>query len=246
MKKNILQITTIIILIAGVMNVGIGVGVLSVYHIFNIPFQIETIENRISSLELNVLDETVLLLENTAGTIDSITFPHELIVNTNETLSSIVQVLNVSIDKMIDISNSFYHQAEMFWDLSILWDSPEVMRGMGDAINELHLSIDMIIPSLQTTKNNITDLSTGLSSTAGEVTYFQTEFSSMLRNIAEEMKILSRQVNNTKDVLASTIRSLKRITPVVYLVSIYFIVQGVALMSIIVMRKYEILAKTDS
>jgi len=43
MKKNILQITTIIILIAGVMNVGIGVGVLSVYHIFNIPFQIETI-----------------------------------------------------------------------------------------------------------------------------------------------------------------------------------------------------------
>jgi hypothetical protein len=239
MKKNILLITTIIILIAGVMNVGIGVGVLSVYHIFNIPFQIETIEDSINAFELNVLDETVILLENTSSTIDSMAFPHELIVNTNETLSSIVGVLNVSIDKMIDISNSFYHQAEMFYDLSTLWDSPEVMNGMGDAINKLHLSIDLIIPSLQTTKNNITDLTSGLSSADGEVEYFQTVFSSMLRSIAGEVNILSERIKFTKDLLLNTISSFKIITPGVYLVSIYFIVQGVALMSIAVVRKGE-------
>jgi hypothetical protein len=239
MKKNILQITTIIILIAGVMNVGVGVGVLSVYHIFNIPFQIETIEDNVNSFELNVLYETVILLENTSSSIDSMTFPHELIVNTNETLSSIVEVLNVSVDKMIDVSNSFYHQAEMFYDLSTLWDSPEVMKGMGDAINELHLSIDMIIPSLQTTKNNITDLTSGLSSADREVEYFQTVFSSMLRHIAGEVNILSERIKLTKDLLLNTISSFKIITPVVYLVSIYFIVQGVALMSIAVVRKGE-------
>jgi len=167
------------------------------------------------------------------------TFPHELIVNTNETLSSIVGVLNVSVDKMIDISNSFYHQAEMFYDLSTLWESPEVMKGMGDAINELHLSIDMIIPSLQITKNNITDLTSGLSSADGEVEYFQTMFSSMLRHIAGEVNILSERIKFTKDLLLNTISSFKIITPVVYLVSIYFIVQGVALMSIAVVRKGE-------
>ena len=126
------------------MNVGIGVGVVSLYHIFDIPYQIETIENRLNSFDLNVLAKTVILLENTTSTIDSMTFPHELIINTNETLSSIISVLNVSIEQMMDISNSFYHQAEVFWDLSIFWNSPEVMREMGDAINELHLSIDMI------------------------------------------------------------------------------------------------------
>ncbi len=114
MKNNILRITTIIILIAGLMNLGIGVGVLSLYHIFDIPSQIETIENKVNSFELIVLDETVILLENISSMIDSMIFPHELIVNTNETLASIINVLNVSVEQMMDISNSFYRQAEMF------------------------------------------------------------------------------------------------------------------------------------
>jgi hypothetical protein len=245
MKKNILQITTILILLAGLMNVGIGVGVLSVYYIFDIPFQIETIENRVNSFELNVLDKTVILLENTSSTIDSMTFPQELIGNTNATLSSIISVLNVSIEQMMDISNSFYHQAEMFWDLSILWDSPEVMREMGDVINELHLSIDMIIPALQTTKNNITDISSSLALADVEVEYFQTVFSSMLRQFAEEVNMLTEQIKSSKDLLLRNISSFQIITPVVYLVSIYFIVQGVALMSISIVRKYDKTKKTE-
>ncbi len=245
MKKNILQITTILILLAGLMNVGIGVGVLSVYYIFDIPFQIETIENRVNSFELNVLDKTIILLENTSSTINSMTFPHELIGNTNATLSSIIRILNVSIEQMMDISNSFYHQAEMFWDLSPLWDSPEVMREMGDAINELHLSIDMIIPALQTTKNNITDITSGLALADVEVEYCQTVFSSMLRQFAEEFNTLTEQIKNSKDLLLRNISSFKIITPVVYLVTIYFIVQGVALMSISIVRKYENTKKTE-
>lgn len=239
MKKNILRITTIIILIAGLMNVGIGVGVLSVYYIVNVPSQIETIENRINSFELNVLDKTVILLENTSSTIESMTFPHELIVNTNETLGSIIDVLNVSIEQMMDISNSFYRQAEMFAELSILWDSLEVMREMGEVINTLHLSIDMMIPSLQMTKNNITEITSSLTSADAEVEYFQETFSSMLKQMAEEVNVLTEQIKSTKDLLLTNVNSFKIITPVVYLVCIYFIVQGIALMSISVVRKYE-------
>jgi hypothetical protein len=239
MKKNILRITTIIILIAGLMNVGIGVGVLSVYYIVDVPSQIETIENRINSFELNVLDKTVILLENTSSTIESMTFPHELIVNTNETLGSIIDVLNVSIEQMMDISNSFYRQAEMFSELSILWDSLEVMREMEDVITTLHLSIDMMIPSLQMTKNNITEITSSLTSADAEVEYFQEIFSSMLKQMAEEVNVLTEQIKSTKDLLLTNVNSFKIITPVVYLVCIYFIVQGIALMSISVVRKYE-------
>lgn len=239
MKKNILRITTIIILIAGLMNVGIGVGVLSVYYIVDVPSQIETIENRINSFELNVLDKTVILLENTSSTIESMTFPHELIVNTNETLGSIIDVLNVSIEQMMDISNSFYRQAEMFSELSIPWDSLEVMREMGEVINTLHLSIDMMIPSLQMTKNNITEITSSLTSADAEVEYFQEIFSSMLKQMAEEVNVLTEQIKITKDLLLTNVNSFKIITPVVYLVCIYFIVQGIALMSISVVRKYE-------
>lgn len=239
MKQNILRITTIIILIAGLMNVGIGVGVLSLYYVFDIPSQIEAIENTVNSFDLNFLDRTVILLENTSSTIKSMVFPHELIINTNETLASIIDVLNVSIEQMIDISNSFYRQAEMFWDLSILWDSPEVMREMGDVINTLHLSIDMIIPSLQTTKSNITEITSSLSSADVEVEYFQETFSSLLEQMGEKVNVLTEQVKNTKDLLLTSISSFKKITSVVYLVFIYFIVQGAALMSISVVMKYE-------
>ena len=239
MKKNVLRITTIIILLAGLMNVGIGVGVLSVYYIFDVPSEIETIENRINSFELNILDKTVILLENTSSMMESMTFPHELIVNTNETLGSIIGVLNVSIEQMIDISNSFYRQAEMFTELSILWDSLEVMREMGDVINTLHLSIDQMIPSLQTTKNNISEITSSLSSADEEVEYFQEEFSSMLKQIAEEVDVLTEEIKNTKDLLVTNVSSFKIITPIVYLVCIYFIVQGVALMGISIVRKYE-------
>ena len=166
-------------------------------------------------------------------------FPHELIINTNETLASINDVLNVSIEQMIDISNSFYRQAEMFWDLSILWNSPEVMREMGDVINTLHLSIDMIIPSLQTTKSNITEITSSLSSADVEVEYFQETFSSLLEQMGEKVNVLTEQVKNTKDLLLTSISSFKKITSVVYLVFIYFIVQGAALMSISVVMKYE-------
>ncbi len=239
MKQNILRITTIIILIAGLMNVGIGVGVLSLYYVFDIPSQIEAIENTVNSFDLNFLDRTVILLENTSSTIKSMVFPHELIINTNETLASIIDVLNVSIEQMIDISNSFYRQAEMFWDLSILWDSPEVMREMGDVINTLHLSIDMFIPSLQTTKSNITEITSSLSSVDVEVEYFQETFSSLLEQMGEKVNVLTEQVKNTKDLLLTSISSFKKITSVVYLVFIYFIVQGAALMSISVVMKYE-------
>ncbi len=239
MKQNILRITTIIILIAGLMNVGIGVGVLSLYYVFDIPSQIEAIENTVNSFDLNFLDRTVILLENTSSTIKSMVFPHELIINTNETLASIIDVLNVSIEQMIDISNSFYRQAEMFWDLSILWDSPEVMREMGDVINTLHLSIDMFIPSLQTTKSNITEITSSLSSADVEVEYFQETFSSLLEQMGEKVNVLTEQVKNTKDLLLTSISSFKKITSVVYLVFIYFIVQGAALMSISVVMKYE-------
>ena len=239
MKQNILRITTIIILIAGLMNVGIGVGVLSLYYVFDIPSQIEAIENTVNSFDLNFLDRTVILLENTSSTIKSMVFPHELIINTNETLASIIDVLNVSIEQMIDISNSFYRQAEMFWDLSILWDSPEVMREMGDVINTLHLSIDMFIPSLQTTKSNVTVITSSLSSVDVEVEYFQETFSSLLEQMGEKVNVLTEQVKNTKDLLLTSISSFKKITSVVYLVFIYFIVQGAALMSISVVMKYE-------
>ena len=239
MKQNILRITTIIILIAGLMNVGIGVGVLSLYYVFDIPSQIEAIENTVNSFDLNFLDRTVILLENKSSTIESMVCPHELIINTNETLASIIDVLNVSIEQMIDISNSFYRQAEMFWDLSILWDSPEVMREMGDVINTLHLSIDMIIPSLQTTKSNITEITSSLSSADVEVEYFQETFSSLLEQMGEKVNVLTEQVKNTKDLLLTSISSFKKITSVVYLVFIYFIVQGAALMSISVVMKYE-------
>ena len=239
MKQNILRITTIIILIAGLMNVGIGVGVLSLYYVFDIPSQIEAIENTVNSFDLNFLDRTVILLENTSSTIKSMVFPHELIINTNETLASIIDVLNVSIEQMIDISNSFYRQAEMFWDLSILWSSPEVMREMGDVINTLHLSIDMIIPSLQTTKSNITEITSSLSSADVEVEYFQETFSSLLEQMGEKVNVLTEQVKNTKDLLLTSISSFKKITSVVYLVFIYFIVQGAALMSISVVMKNE-------
>ena len=239
MKQNILRVTTIIILIAGLMNVGIGVGVLSLYCVFDIPSQIEAIENTVNSFDLNFLDRTVILLENTSSTIKSMVFPHELIINTNETLASINDVLNVSIEQMIDISNSFYRQAEMFWDLSILWSSPEVMREMGDVINTLHLSIDMIIPSLQTTKSNITEITSSLSSADVEVEYFQETFSSLLEQMGEKVNVLTEQVKNTKDLLLTSISSFKKITSVVYLVFIYFIVQGAALMSISVVMKYE-------
>jgi len=117
---------------------------------------------------------------------------------------------------------------------------------MGDVINKLHLSIDMIIPSLRTTKSNITDITSGLSSADVEVEYFQAAFSSILRQIAEEVNVLTEQIKNTKDLLLSNISSFKKITPVVYLVFIYFIVQGVALMSISVVRKYEKSKKTES
>lgn len=239
MKQNILRITTIIILIAGLMNVGIGVGVLSLYYVFDIPSQIEAIENTVNSFDLNFLDRTVILLENASSTIKSMVFPHELIINTNETLASIIDVLNVSIEQMIDISNSFYRQAEMFWDLSILWDSPEVMREMGDVINTLHLSIDMFIPSLQTTKSNITEITSSLSTADVEVEYFQETFSSLLEQMGEKVNVLTEQVKNTKDLLLTSISSFKKITSVVYLVFIYFIVQGAALMSISVVMKYE-------
>ncbi len=239
MKQNILRITTIIILIAGLMNVGIGVGVLSLYYVFDIPSQIEAIENTVNSFDLNFLDRTVILLENTSSTIKSMVFPHELIINTNETLASIIDVLNVSIEQMIDISNSFYRQAEMFWDLSILWDSPEVMREMGDIIDTLHQSIDMFIPSLQTTKSNITEITSSLSSVDVEVEYFQETFSSLLEQMGEKVNVLTEQVKNTKDLLLTSISSFKKITSVVYLVFIYFIVQGAALMSISVVMKYE-------
>ncbi len=120
------------------------------------------------------------------------------------------------------------------------------MSEMGDVINKLHLLIDVIIPSLQTTKSNITEITSGLSSVDVEIEYFQAAFSSILRQIAEEVNVLTEQIKNTKDLLLSNISSFKKITPVVYLVFIYFIVQGVALMSISVVRKYEKSKKTES
>lgn len=238
MKKDILRITTTIVLIAGLMNVAIGAGGLVLYLKFDIPGQIEKLENVVNSFDLSVLDKALTVLENTSCKVDSVTFPHELIVNTNKSLTSVIGFLDVTIEQMNDISNSFYQQAEFFWEWSILWYHPEAMMAMGDTINELHLSIDAIIPSLQTTRGNITATSSVLASADVEVDSFKAEASSMLRQFAEEVSVMKGQIQSAKSLLAKGIGSLKIITPVVYLVCTYFVVQGAALISISFMERY--------
>lgn len=237
MKKINLQKTMIIVIIAGLMNVGIGFSGLGLYYVFDIPYQIQKLENVVNSFNLNSLDKALIALENTSSKIDSMTFPHELILNTNKSLSSIIEFLDISIEQMYDISNSFYRQAEIFWDLSILWVSPETMSEIGDAINELHLSIDAIIPSLQMTKSNITAMSSILTLADIEVEYFKALVSSILRHFSEEVSILIGQIQSTKNLLTSGINSLKMITPVVYLICTYFVIQGAALISISLMGR---------
>jgi hypothetical protein len=239
MKKNILLATTSIVIIAGLMNIGIGVGGLGLYNILNIPDKIDKIELMVNSFEVGALDQALRLMENASSKIESGTFLHELIVNSNNSLTSVVEFLDISIEQMRDISNSFYYQAEIFWDLSILWDSPETMREMGDAINKLHLSIDMIIPSLQMIQNNISDISSGLTSVDLEVEYFRAQVSSMLNQFVEEVRPLIGSIESTKSLLADSIGSLKMITPIVYLICTYFVIQGAALMSISLMEKYK-------
>ena len=156
LKRNHLMI---VVLIAGLMNLVIGIGGFVLYYGFNIPSQLSQLENEIDS---------VLLL------------PQELVTNADKSLTSINSLLDVTTKEMNDISYNFYREAEFFWDWNILGYHPETTRNIGDTFNQLHQSVDTILISLQTMKGDITQISTTLSSLNFELNTFKSYSHAML------------------------------------------------------------------
>ena len=189
------------------MNMAIGIGGIVLYSSFNLPSQIQQLESEIDSM---------LLL------------PQDLITNVDTSFTSVNNILDVTTQEMSDVSTNFYQQAEFFWDWNVLGYHPETTTNIGNTFNELHNSIDTIIPSLTTIKGNLTQISTKFSALNPSLTPMKEN----LIQISTKFSALNLELNGFRTSSHAMLNSLTIITPVVYFICIFFIIQGLALFSL--------------
>lgn len=138
----------VFVLIAGLMNLAVGISGFYIYYSLDIPNQTRQLQSLIDS---------------------ATSLPQELISTTDTSVNNINGLLDVTTVELANISDNFYKEAQFFWDWNVIGYHPETTTNIGNSFYQLHQSVDNITPPLRTISGNVTQISSVIKTLANQL-----------------------------------------------------------------------------